>query len=73
MEDERVKSFSITPLHEYCGEAFEDDVLVEISNDLLDQLVNVLVDFEYVDRIMRRLKSTRLAQDFQSSTLQISL
>ena len=39
--------------------------MVEISSDLLDKLVNIVVDFEYVDRIMRRLKSTRLAQDFQ--------
>ena len=62
MEDERVVSFSIAPLSDYCGVA--DEILNSISDQNIEFVTNMLVDFEAVDKVLRRLKSTKLASDF---------
>ena len=62
MEDERVVSFSITPLSDYCGAI--DEILNSISDQNIEFVTNMLVDFEAVDKVFRRLKSTKLASDF---------
>ena len=64
MEDERVVSFSIAPLSEYCGAI--DEILNSISDQNIEFVTNMLVDFESVDKVLRRLKTTKLASDFQT-------
>ena len=62
LEDERVVSFSIAPLSDYCGVI--DEILNSISDQNIEFVTNMLVDFEAVDKVLRRLKSTKLASDF---------
>ena len=62
MEDERVVSFSITPLSDYCGAI--DEIINNISDQNIEFVTNMIVDFEAVDKVFRRLKSTKLASDF---------
>ena len=64
LEDERVVSFSIAPLSEYCGAI--DEIINSISDQNIEFVTNMLVDFEAVDKVLRRLKATRLASDFQT-------
>jgi hypothetical protein len=62
LEDERVVSFSITPLSDYCGVI--DDIINSISDQNIEFVTNMIADFEAVDKVLRRLKSTKLASDF---------
>ena len=62
LEDERVVSFSITPLSDYCGAI--DEIINDISDQNIEFVTNMIVDFEAVDKVFRRLKSTKLASDF---------
>ena len=62
MEDERVVSFSITPLSDYCGAI--DEIINNISDQNIEFVTNMIADFEAVDKVLRRLKSTKLASDF---------
>ena len=64
IENERVVSFSIAPLSDYC-----DDLsltLVDISNGNVEIASNIVGDFETVNKMIRKLKNHRLSQDFQS-------
>lgn len=64
VENERVVSFSIAPLSEYCDEA--QSILVDISRQNIEWVSAMMVDFEKVNKVFRRLKSSNLALDFQS-------
>ena len=59
---ERVVSFSIAPLYEYCDASAE--ILNSISNANIEAVSNVMVDFEQVRKRLRRLKKKDLALDF---------
>ena len=63
IEDERVVSFSIVPLSEYCE--IENAILVDISTGLVENAVNMIADFEIINKELRKLKSYRLPLDFQ--------
>ena len=62
--NERVVSFSIAPLSEYCDEA--QSILVDISRQSIEWVSAMMMDFEKVNKVFRRLKSSKLALDFQS-------
>ena len=64
MVDERVVSFSIAPLSDYCGAI--EEILNSISDQNIEFVTNMLVDFEAVHKVLRRLKDTKLASDFQT-------
>ena len=64
IENERVVSFSIAPLSDYC-----DDLsltLVDISNGNVETASDIVGDFETVNKMIRKLKNHKLSQDFQS-------
>ena len=61
--DERVVSFSLTPLSDYCEEF--NPVVIDISDGIIESASNIVVDFETVDKEMRKLKSYNLPLDFQ--------
>ena len=63
LEDERVVSFSIAPLSDYCTAV--DTILNDISSANIELVSNMMVDFEQVEKVLRRLKSSNLALDFQ--------
>ena len=63
LEDERVVSFSIAPLTDYC--TLTDTILNDISNANVELVSFMMVDFEQVEKVLRRLKNTDLALDFQ--------
>ena len=63
LDYQRVVSFSITPLSYHCDTT--DDILNEITNTNFESLSNIMVDFEQVEKVFRRLKNTDLALDFQ--------
>merc|ERR1712223_365971 len=62
LENERVVSFSIAPLSDYCSQ--EDSILNDISNANVESVASMMVDFEQVEKVLRRLKNTNLALDF---------
>ena len=62
LDSERVISFSIAPLSEYCTET--SAILNSISNANIEAVANMMVDFEQVHKVLRRLKNTDLALDF---------
>ena len=64
IQNERVVSFSIAPLSEYCDAA--QSILVDISRQNIEWVSAMMVDFEKVNKVFRRLKSSNLALDFQS-------
>ena len=55
------------PVHkwnpEFCGEM--EQILLDIANDNVERVVDMLEDFEHVEKVLRRLLSTKLALDFQ--------
>ena len=61
--DERVVSFSIAPLSDYCDQ--KNDILNEISNQNVQLVSQMMMDFNDVEKMLRKLKSKRLALDFQ--------
>ena len=60
--NERVVSFSLAPLSEYCDKA--QSILVDISKQNIEWVSEMMVDFEKVNKVFRRLKSSNLALDF---------
>ena len=62
--DERVVSFSLAPLSDYCEQ--EDVILNEIASSNVETVSNMIVDFEDVDKMLRKLKNHKLPTDFQS-------
>jgi hypothetical protein len=62
LSDSRVVSFSISPLSDYCD--LTDAILNDISNSNVESLTSMMVDFEQVEKVLRRLKKTNLALDF---------
>ena len=62
LEDERVVSFSIAPLTDYC--TLTDTILNDISNANVELVSTMMVDFEQVEKVLRRLKNTNLALNF---------
>ena len=62
-ENERVVSFSIAPLTEYCGEA--DRILNDIAEQNINDVSEMMEDFEKVRKYLRKLKNSNLAVDFQ--------
>ena len=63
LDYQRVISFSIAPLSDYCGTS--ENILNDISNANFESLSKMMVDFEQVEKVLRRLKKTSLANDFQ--------
>ena len=63
LDYQRVISFSIAPLSDYCGTS--ENILNDISNANFESLSKMMVDFEQVEKVLRRLKKTNLAKDFQ--------
>ena len=67
IENEQVISFSITPISDYCPEINTESTFHEISNNNIQKIDDMLMDFEQVEIFFKTiLKSTRLAQDFQA-------
>lgn len=64
IENERVVSFSIAPLSDYCDDLSLN--LVDISNENVETASNIVSDFETVNQMIRKLKNHKLSQDFQS-------
>ena len=62
LEDQRVVSFSIAPLSDYCDES--DAILNSISNANVESVSAMMVDFEQVHQVFRRLLNSDLALDF---------
>ena len=63
LDNERVLSYSLAPISEFCGEL--EQILLDIANDNIERVVDMLEDFEHVEKVLRRLLSTKLALDFQ--------
>ena len=61
--DQRVVSFSLAPISDYCDET--DTILNEIASSNVEILSNMIVDFETVDKMLRKLKNYNLSIDFQ--------
>ena len=64
IDNERVVSFSIAPLSDYCNDLAI--TLVDISNGNVETASNIVGDFETVNKMIRTLKNHRLSLDFQS-------
>ena len=62
LSDEKVVSFSISPLSDYCS--LTDNILNDISTANIESLTSMMVDFEQVEKVLRRLKNTNFALDF---------
>ena len=62
LENQRVVSFSIAPLSDYCDES--DAILNSISNANVESVSAMMVDFEQVHQVFRRLLNSDLALDF---------
>ena len=62
LEDERVISFSIAPLSDYCDES--DAILNEISKANNDEVLRIMVEMAEVKMFLAKLKGTKLATDF---------
>ena len=63
IQDERVVSYSIAPLSLYCDKA--SNVLIAIQNANVEYISQMMMDFNEVEKFIRKLKNTRLALDFQ--------
>lgn len=63
IENERIVSFSVAPLSDYC--TIEDDILNDIESSNVEAVSNMIVDFEDVDKMFRKLKNFNLPLDFQ--------
>ena len=62
-EDERVVTFSIAPLSLYCDKSTQ--IMNEIGNSNIEYISQMMMDFNDIEKVMRKLKNTRLALDFQ--------
>ena len=62
-DNERVVSFSIAPLTEYCTEA--DSIVNSIADNNIKSVSEMMEDFEKVRKYLRKLKNSNLALDFQ--------
>ena len=62
-ENERVVSFSIAPLSEYCDES--DNIVNVIADENIKSVSEMMEDFEKVRKYLRKLKNSNLAVDFQ--------
>ena len=67
LSDEKVVSFSISPLSDYCS--LTDNILNDISTANIESLTSMMVDFEQVEKVLRRLKNTNFALDFSKYRL----
>ena len=45
---------------------FTDQILVSINAQNMDSILDMMTDFETVEKVLRRLKGTRLSMDFQN-------
>ena len=63
LKDERVVSFSIAPLSEYCSDV--DGILNEITDQNIKMVSEMMEDFEKVRKYLRKLKNSNIALDFQ--------
>ena len=63
IENERVVSFSVAPLADYCERT--DEILNDIESSNVETISNMIVDFEDVDKMFRKLKNFNLPLDFQ--------
>ena len=45
---------------------FTDQILVAINSQNIDSILDMMTDFESVEKVLRRLKGTRLSMDFQN-------
>ena len=61
--EERVVSFSVSPLEDYCDA--RSDILIEIANKNVADITQMFMDFKDVAKFFRELKITRVATDFQ--------
>ena len=61
--EERVVSFSVSPLEDYCNE--RSDIVIEIANKNVADITQMFMDFKAVEKFFRELKITRVATDFQ--------
>ena len=62
-EDERVVSFTIAPLRLYCDQSTA--VLNQVANSNIEYISQMMMDFNAIEKVLRKLKDTRLAIDFQ--------
>ena len=62
-EDERVVTFSIAPLSLYCDKSTQ--IMNEIGNSNIEYISQMMMDFNAIEKVLRKLKDTRLAIDFQ--------
>ena len=62
-EDERVVSFTIAPLRLYCDQSTA--ILNEVANSNVEYISQMIMDFNAIEKVLRKLKDTRLALDFQ--------
>ena len=62
-DNERVVSFSIAPLSEYCDES--DNIVNVIADENIKSVSEMMEDFEKVRKYLRQLKNSNLALDFQ--------
>ena len=42
-----------------------DQILVDISNQNTETILNIMTDFEHIEKVLRRLKGKKLSMDFQ--------
>ena len=63
LKDERVVSFSIAPLSEYCSDV--EGILNEITDQNIKMVSEMMEDFEKVRKYLRKLKNSNIALDFQ--------
>ena len=42
-----------------------DQILVDISNKNTETILNIMTDFEHIEKVLRRLKGKKLSMDFQ--------
>ena len=63
IDNERVVSFSIAPLSEYCDET--DNIVNLIADENIKSVSEMMEDFEKVRKYLRQLKNSNLALDFQ--------
>ena len=61
--EERVVSFSVAPITDYCDE--RHDILVDIANKNVEDVGEMFMDFRGVEKFFRTLKATKVASDFQ--------
>ena len=42
-----------------------DQILIEITRHNVETILNIMTDFEFIEKVLRRLKGTKLSLDFQ--------